>query len=206
MAAIDFIYFDLGNVILNFDHDIGCNQVAKLTGLSPAQVDDAIFGSGLEDKFETGLVDEDQFHESFCSATGCDIDKAQLLLATSDIFTPNMPVFSIITQLRTVGFPIGILSNTCSAHWELERQRFLILKEFFDPCILSYESKSMKPDGKIYQDAIERAGFAAGQCFFVDDKPENVAGAVEAGMDAVLYESPLALRSALAQRGVRFNG
>jgi FMN phosphatase YigB (HAD superfamily) len=48
-------------------------------------------------------------------------------------------------------------------------------------------------------------GLSAGEIFFVDDRPENVTGALEAGLDAVLYTSPACLAADLRRRGIGFN-
>ena len=205
MSAIDFIYFDLGNVILDFDHDIGFRRVERLVGVSPETVKKAIFDSGLEDRFETGLVDSDEFHAEFCQTTKCKIDKHDLLIAVSDIFTPKLEIFPLIAQLRVVNFPIGILSNTCQAHWEFLHSKFAIFRHCFSPLILSYEVNSMKPDRKIYERAIEMAGCRVNKCFYVDDKQENVDAAIEAGMDAVLFQSGSHLIQAIQRRGVEIN-
>ena len=45
----------------------------------------------------------------------------------------------------------------------------------------------------------------ARQIFFVDDRPENVDGARQAGFDAVLYEGATHLAKALRRRGLTFN-
>ncbi|MFK7768124.1 MAG: HAD family hydrolase [Mariniblastus sp.] len=202
MPDIDFIYFDLGKVILDFDHDVGCEQVATVAGISSADAKAAIFDSGLEDRYETGLVTDDEFHAEFCKATNSSPSKADLLRATSDIFKPVEGTSALIEELRGLKFPMGILSNTCPAHWDLVSRDFSILKEAFPIVILSYEAKSMKPDSKIYQRAIESAGDQVQKCFFVDDKQENVDGANANGMDAVLFTSAMDLREQLIRRGV----
>ncbi|MFT5300432.1 MAG: HAD superfamily hydrolase (TIGR01509 family) [Mariniblastus sp.] len=205
MAKIDFIYFDLGKVIFDFDHQIGCEQVACLAGLKPEQVRVALFDSGLEVRYETGLLNCEEFHAEFCQATGSPIGQRDLLESMSDIFTPNREMFPLLTQLRAVNFPIGILSNTCRAHWSHVFERYTVMRKFFAPLILSYEVNSMKPDSVIYHRAIEMAGCSNKTVFFVDDKQENVDGAIAAGMDAVLYRSVPELVEQLVARGVEIN-
>jgi putative hydrolase of the HAD superfamily len=205
MAVIEFIYFDLGNVIMNFDHTIGSRRVAEMGGIAPEAVHAAIFDSGLAVKYETGLVDCGQFHKEFCQLADCQLSQDDLLFAISDIFSPNLAIFPLIAQLKASGFPFGILSNTCKAHWDFLQSRFLILREFSEPHILSFEAKSMKPDAGIYEFAIERAGCEPNRCFFVDDRLENVDGAKAAGIDAVLYRSVPKLAEELCQRDVSIN-
>jgi len=126
--------------------------------------------------------------------------------ALSDIFWVNVSALPVISQLCLVEFPMAILSNTCSAHWEHARKNYGFLGPLFSDAILSYEEKSMKPDAKIYQSAIamakQRVGCAAGEIFFIDDKQENVDGAREAGIDAELFTDSVSLERHLVLRGV----
>ena len=203
--AIGYLYFDLGKVLFDFDHKIGCQQVAAISGCSAEKVNSILFESGLEDSFETGQVDASEFHKQFCEASGGAPSLTDFLDACSNIFSMNTPMMPVIGQLAAVGFPMGILSNTCSAHWGYVFTRFRFLQNNFRDYILSYESQSMKPDPKIYQDAIKTANRPANEIFFIDDKPENVEGAIAAGMDAVLYTTAEQAIVDLQSRGVRFN-
>lgn len=209
MSSIEFIYFDLGKVILNFDHTTGFHNVKQLCGVSPEQVDDILFHQGLQNRYETGLIDCTQFHQEFCAQAGIapskELSRDDLLHAISDIFWANRPIFPVLTQLKARGFPMGILSNTCDAHWQFAFSRHGVLQALFDPLVLSYEEKSMKPDSKIYEAAIKRAGVEPGNIFFTDDRQENVDGAIAAGIDAVLFKSVPALVSELQSRGVVIN-
>ena len=80
-----------------------------------------------------------------------------------------------------------------------------ILPKYFDEFVLSYEVRSMKPERKIYDEAIQKAGVPASEIFFCDDRPDNVAGALAAGLDAVQYHTVKQLGEELYVRGVRMN-
>jgi putative hydrolase of the HAD superfamily len=60
----------------------------------------------------------------------------------------------------------------------------------------------MKPDRRIYDYAVEKAGVPAGEAFFVDDRIENVEGAIAAGLDAVQYIDHDKLIDELRARGI----
>jgi putative hydrolase of the HAD superfamily len=205
MSSIEFIYFDLGNVILEFDHSIAFRAVSDLTGLPAKQVDQALFDSGLQQRYETGLIDCTQFHQQFCELTETEPPIESFLNAISNIFTVNGSIVPVLTQLKARGFPLGILSNTCDAHWQFVFNRHAILKSFFHPYVLSYEAKSMKPDSKIYETAIEKSGVHPERIFFTDDRQENIDGAIAAGIDARLFTNAQELVSQLKQRGVLIN-
>lgn len=199
----EFVYFDLGNVLLNFDHEIACVQIARICDRTSDEIRNVIFESDLQERYEAGDVTTDEFFEQFCATLGVNPDKQEILLAASAIFSPNYSIMPLVSQLRLAGTRTGILSNTCEAHWlYITDGRYRFVSEMFRWFALSYELKSSKPDPLIYQRAAELVGFPPEQIFFVDDKPENVAGAQAAGFDAVLFEGSRQLLRDLVQRGL----
>jgi 2-haloacid dehalogenase len=68
--------------------------------------------------------------------------------------------------------------------------------------VLSGEEKVIKPDPRIFEVLLERAGRRASECLFVDDSERNVAAARRLGFDAVRFETPERLREALVSRGI----
>jgi HAD superfamily hydrolase (TIGR01509 family) len=61
----------------------------------------------------------------------------------------------------------------------------------------------LKPDRRIYEIAIQRAGVEPSEVFFVDDRLENVAGAQAVGIDVVQFTTSEQLVADLRVRGVR---
>lgn len=211
-SEIKFIFFDMGKVLLEFEHQRLTDQVAALTSTSPAEMESILFHPphDLENRFERGELNAGEFHRSLCEVVGCDVDREALMLAVADIFWLNTSIVHVLAQLRGVNFPIAILSNTCGAHWDFAKKNFSVIDQLFDERILSYEEKSMKPDAKIYQSAIEMAkrlvGCETQEIFFVDDKQENVDAAIAAGMQSELYVSARKLVSQLRAGGVPIIG
>jgi glucose-1-phosphatase len=200
------IYFDLGNVLLTFDHELSCRQMADVAGTSPDRVRQVVFEEGLQTRFEQGELTPQAFHTEFCARTQTQPDFDALLHASSAIFGLHVPVVPIVAHLRAAGYRLGILSNTCAPHWQyVSDGRYAIIAKLFDPCILSYRVGAMKPEPEIYRAASEAAGVAPQELFFTDDRQTNVDGALAAGLDAVLYTSPQQLITDLDQRGVRLN-
>ena len=204
-AAPKFLYFDLGKVIVDFDVDQMYRQMGQVAGVDPARVREVVFGNGLQKRYELGQISGRQFHESFCRSTGTQPDYHALELASSDIFQINVGTLPIVAQLRQAGYRMGVLSNTCQSHWDHCFSRYRIVAEAFEIHTLSCRVGACKPDVRIFEAAAESAGLAPEQIFFVDDLPDNVAGARAAGFDAVLYTSASGLAADLRQRSVRFN-
>lgn len=205
--ATNFLYFDLGNVLLTFSNEQACRQMAELAGVEFEQVAKLVLGPNERDsllwKFEHGVIGEDAFFAQLVDGLGAAPDRSQMERAASDMFAPIAASFQLVEQLRSTGHRLGILSNTNPVHWRfLTDGRWPLLNSAFDEHVTSFHAQSMKPDQRIYDHAIAKAGVPADEIFFVDDRVENVAGAVAAGIDAVQYVDHQKLVDDLRARGI----
>jgi glucose-1-phosphatase len=185
---IKFVYFDLGNVLLSFDTAKACNNLATVFNRTFQQVHEALYVSGLEDEFEHGRVSPDVVVAELCRRLDVDsscISAADVLDGMSDMFTEIEAMIGVIQTVRDRGYRVGLLSNTCWAHWDwVGRQNYAVLKTPFEQLVVSYEIGAMKPSPSIYEAAESMAKLAPLQLMFIDDKPENVAAAKQRGWNA----------------------
>jgi putative hydrolase of the HAD superfamily len=199
-----FFYFDLGNVLLKFDHNLACSQMGEVSGLSAEVVRQAVFDEGVQWQYERGEITCQQFFDVFCQRTDSRPSFDALQHAASAIFELNVSMAPIIAGLAAAGHHLGVLSNTCAAHWNHIRSHYSVL-DFFDAFALSYEIGAMKPELRTYHAAARIAGVAPHEIFFTDDRQENVVAALQAGFDAVLFTNARRLMQDLRQRGVTVN-
>ena len=185
---IDFVYFDLGNILVSFDPDRACQNVAKIADLSVDQARVFVYESGALDRYENGQLTSDQFAELVRRLAQRDehqLPKERLLEAISDMFTPIESMVEVVEMARAQAGRVGVLSNTCSAHWNwVRRQPWRVSQIDYDVKILSFEVKAMKPDPKIYEAAEQAARVRPQRILFIDDKPENVQAALDRGWNA----------------------
>lgn len=201
-----FIYFDLGNVIAFFDRRKSCQQMAAVAGIDPARVEELVFNSPLNNRYERGDISTQEFYDEFCRATGSRPDLDALLHAKSDIFRLNSSILPVIAQLEDAGLRLGLLSNTSPCHWDfLVSRGYGIFPHAFSVRALSYEVNALKPEPKMYIAAAELAGVPSSEIFFCDDTPGHVAAARESGFDAVVYTSTPKLVAEMRDRGLKFN-
>jgi putative hydrolase of the HAD superfamily len=200
------IYFDMGNVLLNFDHHRAARQMATVAGCDETLVWNVAFESGLNDRFDAGQIDEAGFWKEFCAQTGTRPTPGALFWAYSDIFCANIEVWPIVAALKSAGHKLGLLSNVSPPHWKFVSDgRYSILPRCFDVCVLSYEIRCVKPNRDIYDYAAAQIGTPPSDIFFTDDVAKNVAGANAAGWDATLFTSAAQLATDLRCRGIPFN-
>jgi len=95
-------------------------------------------------------------------------------------------IFNWIGRLRDAGLRTAILSNLPRVLGEELRMTPGFL-DHFDHVTFSYELRVVKPQADIYLDAIRGLGVEPSQALFLDDKPENIEGALAVGLRAELY-------------------
>ena len=134
----------------------------------------AIFDADLLRQFEFGRLSAAEFYEAFCKAIGRRPDFAAVA-ATSEIFSLNLPMLPLVTQLQQAGYRMGILSNTCALHWDYCLGQYRIVAEGFSVYALSFRIGEVKPEAAIFHAAAELAGVRPDEIFYVDDMPQHVA-------------------------------
>jgi len=200
----EFVYLDMGNVIVSFDRDRAFRQMAAVCGAAPEAIRDAVMAGGLHDASERGVIDWPEFHAEFSRRTGTTSDPTALARAASDMFTLKIDMLPVIAGLERTGCGLGILSNTCGPHWEyLLGERYSVLPGHFREIVLSHEVRAVKPEPAIYHLAAQRAGVPPEKIFFCDDIPAHVEAAQLAGWQAEVFTSAGSLIDALDRRGLK---
>lgn len=179
---IEFVYFDLGNVLVSFDPNIACNNLVERFDVGTDQAWQAIYQSGAQRQFEHGQLSGEEYAEQIRRVIGTDAEQmptAGLLNAVSDMFAPIDVMADVLNRVRANGFGVGLLSNTCQAHWDWIRGQPYLMNQFrFDATILSFEQGAMKPEVAIYEAAEKKSNVPSQRLLFLDDKQENVDAAI----------------------------
>jgi FMN phosphatase YigB (HAD superfamily) len=207
MTLPEFIFFDMGNVLIYFSHEKMAEQMAQVVGIEPQLAWGILFEDkrGLEWAYERGELKREQFYARFCETAGASTDIETLDKAGSDIFAINAPMCGLASQLAAAGYSLGVCSNTTLSHWGHCLSHYRVLSTGFAVFALSFELGAIKPDPAFYRAATKLTGASPNRIFFADDRAENVAAAKIAGWDAVVYESASQINEALRVRGVISN-
>jgi glucose-1-phosphatase len=204
----EFIYFDMGNVLLFFDRARQVRQVVEVSGAPEEKVREVLIGEhGIMWRYEAGELNDDQYYEGFCNATDTRPGKEKFLYADGDIFEMNPAILPIVAHLEDARIPMGILSNTSNAHWNvvIDGRFSAIMLQAFKTIVLSFKVGSCKPDKKIFDYAIQQSGVGPEKIFYIDDTLGHVEAAKRLGIDAVQFTTTDALIKDLLKRGVRCN-
>jgi putative hydrolase of the HAD superfamily len=117
---------------------------------------------------------------------------AALIEADNALWTqPNQPMIDWAASLQRAGIKTGILSNLGDEMEAGIRARFPWLAQFTHHTF-SHRLGIAKPDPEIYRLAAQGLAEPPSCILFVDDKPENIRAARDAGMITVQYSSHVA--------------
>ncbi|HJW71764.1 MAG TPA: HAD family phosphatase [Geothrix sp.] len=199
-SALRGICFDFGNVICTFDNRRILAALSPVCGHSPAALERLLHGSDLPRAYESGAITSREFLEGMSSLCGHAFSEAVFVPAFTDIFAPIQATFDLIKRLKP-HYRLGLISNTNPWHAD-HAIRTTEVFPLFDAVSLSHEVRALKPDPRIFQDALDKLGLPPEACVFIDDIPAFVEGARALGMHGIVYTGPETLRMDLRALGV----
>jgi putative hydrolase of the HAD superfamily len=194
------VIFDFGNVICSFDNDTFLRNLLRYTDKRFDELKAALYASDLPARYETGLISSEEFFREAAARGGLSVPREEFFKAFGQIFTPIPSTFRLIRDLKKK-YKIGLLSNTNEFHYEHYFKKVKIFP-LFDSVTLSFEVKAMKPDERIYRDAVGKLGVRPGECAYIDDIQAYAEGARRLGMQGILFVTHASLLESLAAAGV----
>ncbi|MBN1211160.1 MAG: HAD family phosphatase [candidate division Zixibacteria bacterium] len=195
------VIFDMGNVILPFDPVKPCAILGRLARKIPEEVYDLIYDSQLEYDFEKGVIDGARFAEGCRKALGIDLSDERIKNIWSDMFEENFKVSAIVRSLRG-NVQLMLLSNTNEWHFEYAQKHFPIINAFED-YILSYRVGALKPEPKIYEEALKKCRFPD-RAIFIDDVKINAVAGEAHGIRGIYFNNYIQLEEDLKAYGIDF--
>jgi transcription antitermination factor NusB len=150
-----------------------------------------------------GTLTDEEWHAEVAAELaarhGC--DPAEVLRVWApDGFRIDDEVVALVRAVRAGGAATACVSNaTTRLEDDLEERA---IADAFGVVVNSSRVRAVKPDAAIFLAAVEALGVAPGDCLFVDDRAENVAGALAVGMPAVRFTTAGRLAATLRRVGL----
>src|ERR1039458_1495330 len=174
------ILFDLGKVLVHFDFQLAYLAMEERCPYSPQEIRKRLLGTGLFERFESGLMEPREFVGEMCRRLELRVDYDQFCGIWSSIFTDILIPEEMLAELAR-NYRLVLVSNTNALHFAMIRRAYGDLLKHFHSLVLSYEVRAMKPAAEIFQRAVDRAGCRAEECFYADDIGAYVEGARRMG-------------------------
>ena len=187
--SIKAVIFDFGGVLVRTLSDGPRAMWEQELGLTPGQAAGIVFGAETNYDCQLGQVsDADHWH---WVGRRLGLDETRLAGFHRDFYAADEldgSLMAYIGRLRAQ-YHVGLLSNAADS---LRRvlDEVLAITACFDSITISAEEGVMKPDARIFEIALGRAGVAAPEALFVDDSLANVEAAARLGMRAVHFRDP----------------
>ena len=169
------VIFDLGNVLVDFDHNIAAKKMSLLCGRSPEEIFNFFFDSELTGLFEEGKIPPDEFFFRIKAELNLKLSYNEFLPIWNEIFflsDKNHAVYNLIKNLKS-NYKVALLSNINILHFDYIKNNFPVF-DVFHKLLLSFELKLKKPDPLIYKKALDILSVLPEETFYTDDRQELI--------------------------------
>jgi putative hydrolase of the HAD superfamily len=194
-------FFDMGNVLVHFSHDLMCRNLTDATGLSDEAIRKFLFQDQWQWYMERGERTEADFCNELSHRAGRPLDHAAVCHAAANIFELNTPIVPLLQQLRQAGLRLVLLSNTSITHIEFIERNFPVLG-YMHERVTSFSVGAMKPDHRIFNAALKAAGCPPEECFYTDDIETYTSEARKLGIHSHTFTTVELLTASLRDQGV----
>jgi putative hydrolase of the HAD superfamily len=202
MFPFDVILFDVGGVLLTngWDHRERAAAVARF------ELDATSFEArhlAAVDAWERGDIALEAYLDAAVFNQPRSFSREDFfafMLDQSQVLPDN--ALGILAELAaSKACMVGALNNEARETNEYRFKQFGLRRHFkvsLSSCYLGLR----KPEPAIYRRALEILGVPPERVLFIDDRPENAAGAAAAGMKTIVFQGESGLRGKLQSLGV----
>ncbi len=179
------IVFDMGNVLLAYTPEEYIKTITQ-DETAAAAVLKELFQSEEWRQLDAGTITEEAAVAQVCARIpqyAAEVKKAMDNWHSDLTPMPGMP--EIVIRLKEKGYKIYLLSNTSLRFFQY-RDKVQMFRSF-DGFIVSAKEKLVKPDVAIFECLCGRYGLLSGECLFIDDLQQNIAGAEKAEFHGHLF-------------------
>ncbi len=199
-------FWDCGGVLLTngWDH-LARRQVAEHFGLNFAEFEQR--HEQPNDQWERGRITLHEYLQQTVFYIPREFSQDEFIgrmRAVSKVLYPRMIEFlhDLRGRRHSDGTPgMYLLSNESRELMEYRIPQFG-LTGLFDAFLVSSYIGLRKPSAEFFQCALDISQRKPGQCVFIDDREENIAGARNLGIHGILMETPQQVIGDLAKLGI----
>ncbi|MCX5707261.1 MAG: HAD family phosphatase [Candidatus Omnitrophica bacterium] len=203
---IKAIVFDLGNVLVDFDHTIAAKRIASFCTKTPEEIFKLFFSSDITGLFEEGKLAPEEFFLKVKEMLGLKLSYQGFVPIWNEIFylsPQNRLVYSLANSLRA-DYKVALISNINILHYEYLKKHYPVFNVFYK-VFTSCDLKAVKPNPLIYQKMLVELEVSAESTFYTDDRIDLVQSARELGIKSFLFRGIRELKEDLCNVGVTVN-
>jgi putative hydrolase of the HAD superfamily len=204
MSRIDAVLFDLGNVIVEVDFRRTFRRWADSAGVPAAHFHERWSEDDAYREHETGSMGFDDYVEVMSERLGVTMSLEDWQEGWNDVFVGPYPGVQRALTALSGTLPLYAFTNTNPTHEAAWRARFSDELVHFEEIFVSSTIGLRKPDESAFEWVAAAMQTSPERILFLDDNPENVAGAERAGLTTVRTHGESEVLAALEAFRERF--
>jgi putative hydrolase of the HAD superfamily len=196
---IEALIFDLGGVVMSVDFEQAFNVWSRHSGIAAPLLRSRFIADSAYEQHERGELTGDEYFESLRASLGVALSTSQLAEGWNAVLGREIPGMRDLLRHANEQRPLYLFSNTNWLHQTCWTEKLSATLRLFRKCFTSCELGLRKPEPPAFSAVATAIGVPPQQILFFDDLTDNVAGARQAGMQAVQVRSVGDVRDALAR-------
>lgn len=195
--AFKAVLFDLGGVLIDIDYHATERAFEQLGVSDFKERYTQLAQNELFDRFECGEISPQHFVNLVLPFTQSGTSPNQVVAAWNAMLG-SFPLEKIrLLERLSTTTPLFMLSNTNELHWiEVKRAWQKVttqpMQHFFSAIYLSHEIGKRKPHPETFIWVCQQMGFEPADVLFIDDSPQHIEGATQAGLQVHYYQDAAA--------------
>ncbi len=188
--TIKAIIFDLGGVVIEFDFTKFFKEVIEISPLSKPHSLLLLEFWRQSDLYHQGKMSNEEFYHHTCELLQvCTLNQDEFFESFNSVISrPNNDVIELLKKLKNRNsYKLLALSNINESHANYLKKMNWNFLDIFDTTIFSYQIKMTKPDPRVFQYAIEKAGCKPEEIIYIDDGLNNIRSAKGFGLIGIHY-------------------
>ena len=203
VKEIKAVIFDLGNVLIGFDHTIAVKKILRHTPKKSQDIYDLFFDSDITQEFEKGKTGTLEFFQQVQTVLELKISYGEFLPIWNEIFFSKPESENFVGSLNS-GIKLALLSNINQLHYEYIREEFSSTIGLFEPdkIIPSFRTGFIKPDKEIYDLALKALDVPRESVVYVDDRLDLIEAALSYGIKSIQFKTTQELQQEFQDLGI----
>ncbi len=193
------IVFDIGGTVFSKGKQAFIDLLAQELNKNRKEIADIIDGPHALDYRRSKISAREYWRIVAEQLNRSDLGDLEKLWFDQYIPITNMP--ELVAQLRK-HYKTAYLSNNTPERVAYLQKKYSFL-DWFDGGIFSYEVRTVKSDGGLYEELLKRFNvFKPQEILVIDDREQNLPTIQKLGFQAILFQNSEQLISELEKRGI----
>ncbi len=183
--------FDFGQVIVKFEPEFMTKAYIN-DSKDVKAVEDIIFDRLYWDKLDEGTITDDEVKQGICSRLPERLKEKACLVY--DNWYKNLPFIDgipeLLKEIKANGGKLYLLSNISKGFAENYKNvpEISEILNLFDGLVFSGPIGIVKPNKEIFEHLLLKYNLGPEECVFIDDNKNNINGAKNVGINAILFD------------------